>query len=538
MMNQKMTKAGKVLFLGSLLMTSVGLSPRHLMLASNDDVQFISLASTTDLTGKGKTVRKTIGGNLYEIKAAKPTTSEEFDDADDVKTKTKIISTTEVTYRQLKTGTEACVECLEGSTTVQVVSDSDKKDSLLPLADIEKAITTKLGESKLKKEAAEKLAKEEEAKKDYKTCAKIPPALKKLHDSDEVARAACYLLAADETLRKDGNANSSFHWIELRKQIAAAALSNRPEDRALMNTLDSWVHGSRVQLGDDKVTSDVARSLITEIKDTLEGNKRLADYKAREEAIERSIFAIEEKFQRAEDAYRVAQERETEALSDPRCSFNFMCWSRYRTGTDNAMKRIEKVRAEAGKFESRMMRINPRSLSAFEIKRPSDGGILPVDMNNYFERYGETAHRLVDYTQNYDWLNQFDRDQLQNQGRLPYEMVGARDPNYGLQTPIVNQGIVGNFAGRNLRGGSGGLPMVAGNGRSGVNSTSAFSLQAFSGMNRPYTGVDLGIPYNSYSSGLTPYSPTQTYRPQTQLPMFQQQPQYMSPMRGNGMVAI
>ncbi|MBX9769415.1 MAG: hypothetical protein K2X47_19220, partial [Bdellovibrionales bacterium] len=77
MFNQRMAKAGKILFLGSLLVTSVGLSPKHLTLSGSKE-EFISFSSKAPM----KVIEKTINGKKYELKAGE-VTSTKFIDGDD-----------------------------------------------------------------------------------------------------------------------------------------------------------------------------------------------------------------------------------------------------------------------------------------------------------------------------------------------------------------------------------------------------------------------------------------------------------------------
>lgn len=188
------------------------------------------------------------------------------------------------------------------------------------------------------------------------------------------------------------------------------------------------------------------------------------------------------------------------------------------------MDELEKLRVSGGEpFERAMYKTRPQLLSAFEARSRWDGGIQEQDMDNYLRQFSSNAYALVDFTKDYKWLDQFNLDSPRNDGRLPYEMVGVRDANHGLQAPILGQGQVLNFAGRNFRGGSGGMPtMIAGGGRTNANPTSAFtSMQAFSGYdNRPYTGVNLGIPYQQ-SAGMSPAFPVYQPHYQTQQPMGQ-----------------
>ena len=558
MSHTKIQEAGKVLFLAALLMSSVGLSPRYLMLAeqSNQEEGFISLASTV-------AIRKTVDGKVFELTEA-ASEVEEYVDADD-NDKKKFRKRTKVNYSEKASSatTEACADCLlTGTVDVQVIAESDVKNAKLPIADI----VAKIQED-IKKAAAAKTAKDEAAQReasnaDYKKCKKVDPKLKARHDDqDHVALAACHLEAADADFRK-GRSSESEHWVELRNMIALASTSKDADQKAILSALERWSKKGGEQISESKSSSEISSHLKREILDTIEAHKVYARMEGQLEGINRSIMSSDSRFQSAQRRYEIAQQRESEAMNDPSCMYSMQqCWMKsisLRNETMRAMNEVARTRDSALNLESKMLGLSPRSLMAFEIKRPYDGGIFDSTLADYYQDYTGSLERLVGITGNTSLLRQAEYDLSRMQDRLPYEManVGFRGSNYGLQTPVIGgaAGLNGNFAGRTARGGLVTSPTI-GAGRGAMAPTSAFStLQAFSGVGdlytRPYTGVDIFGTQQYYGGAPSSYyTPSQLYQ-RSQSPVFQgnsyqsYQPYLMqnhltAPNRiGGGMIAI
>ena len=558
-MNHKIQNAGKVLFLCGLLMSSLGLSPRYLMV-SNEEEGFISFASTTGPDGQTKSVaiRKTVDGKVFELQRTNEN-SETFINADNGN-KEEVQTKFKVSYRQMTNAntTEACDVCLTGESEFKVTAERGKTASL-PLENIVNEIERRMHADAERAKKKEQAAEHEASIADYRNCKKIDPKLKALHDDrEQVANAACHLEAADADFRK--GTSESEHWAELRGMIALASTSSDSDQKAILSALERWAKRGRERISENKTSSEISSHLKREILDTIEAHKVYAKMQNQFEGINRSIMASDTRFQTAQRRYEVAQQRESEAMTDPSCMYSMQqCWWRaisLRNETMRAMNEVARTRDSALNLESKMLGLSPRSLMAFEIKRPYDGGILDSTLSDYYQDYTGSLERLVGITGNTSLLRQAEYDLARLQDRLPYERanVGFSGSNYGMQSPIIGgSGLPGNFAGRTARGGLMTAPSIGG-GRGAMAPTSAFStLQAMSGIGdvytRPYTGVDVFGTQQYYGGNPSSYyTPSQLYQ-RSAAPIFQgntysnQQPylfqnQLTAPYRSGGMIAI